>query len=455
MNIKLGKFSLNINLTPKAINNFFTTDIWTIRIHNLSPIKRAGLKTARIMLIAIKSYNNDRVSIRASALTYYSLLSIVPVLAMAFGIAKGFGLDKILQQQLETFFDGNETILAESLSFAQRMLQNAKGGVVAGIGFVLLIWAIMKLLMSIESSFNDVWSVKRPRSYVRKFTDFTTIMMIAPILLIISSSVTIFISGFLKGLTHDIRFLSYFSHYIVFLINLIPYTSMWLLLTLLYMILPNTKVTLRSAFISAMITGTSYQVLQWVYITFQIGVTKSNAIYGSFAALPLFLVFVQLSWIVILLGAKLCYAHQNIHKFEFGNESFEMSIHHRRVLALSVTNLLLRGFAEGAHPLTISQISDKLKSPLRFVTQIIDELVAANVIVPALLSDSRQPGYLPAQDPRNLNFQYVIEAIEHLGYNEVQIADLPEVDSIKRSLKEMENRAYSHPTNTLLRDVQA
>jgi len=455
MDLKLGKKAPDLKIAQQTIASFFTTEIWKIRIHELTPMKRVILKSARILLIAIKSFNNDRVQLRASALTYYSLLSIVPVLAMAFGISKGFGLDKVLEQQLQTFFDGNETILAESLTFAQKMLQNAKGGVVAGIGFVLLIWSVMKLLMSIEASFNDVWSVKQPRSYVRKFTDFTTIMVIAPILLIVSSSVTIFITGFLKSLTHDIRFLSYFSSYIIFLINLIPYSLIWILLTLLYVIIPNTKVKIRSAFISAIVTGTSFQVLQWVYIAFQIGVTRSNAIYGSFAALPLFLVFVQLSWIVILLGAKLCYAHQNIHKFEFGNELFEMSIHHRKVLALSITNLLLKRFASGEPPLTISQISDSLKTPLRFVTQVADELVAAKVIIPTLISDSRQPGYTPAQDPRNLDYKYVIESIERLGFDEVQIADLPEVLTICESLDAMAQSAYAHPTNTLLRDINA
>ena len=135
MSIKIGKLSPDLNISKKTIASFFTTEIWKIRVHELTPLKRMGLKAARILLIAVNSFNNDRVQLRASALTYYSLLSIVPVLAMAFGISKGFGLDKVLEQQLQTFFDGNETILAESLTFAQKMLQNAKGGVVAGIGF--------------------------------------------------------------------------------------------------------------------------------------------------------------------------------------------------------------------------------------------------------------------------------------------------------------------------------
>lgn len=455
MKLNLKKQTLKAQISSKEVAGFFASEIWKIKTHDLPPIKRTLLKAVRILMIAIKSFDNDRVQLRASALTYYSLLSIVPVLAMAFGISKGFGLDELLEQQLQTFFEGNQTILAQSLDFAQKMLQNTKGGIVAGVGFVLLVWSVMKLLISIEASFNDVWSVKRPRSYVRKFTDYTTIMVIAPILLIVSSSVTIFITGFLKNLAHDIRFLSYFSSYIIFLINLIPYSLIWILLTLLYMIIPNTKVKIQSAFISAVVTGSSFQLLQWIYITFQIGVTRSNAIYGSFAALPLFLVFVQLSWIVILLGAKLCYAHQNIQKFEFGNEQFEMSIHHRKVLALSITNLLLKGFAKAEPPLTVSQISDKLKTPLRFVTQATDELVAANVIVPALLGDARQPGFVPAQDPRNLTFRYIIEAIEKQGFDDIQIADLPEVASIIESLKSMEESAYSNPNNQLLGDVKA
>ena len=180
-------------MLPK-IRKFIQEDIWRIRAKGLPPLKAFGIRYLRILLAAVNAFQEHRCQLRASALTFYSLLSIVPVIAMAFGIAKGFAFEKILQEKILERFPGQEEILLEVFDFANSMLANTKGGLIAGVGVMLLFWAIIKMLGNIESSFNDIWSVKKERSLSRKITDYLSVMLVAPVLFVMSSSVTVFIT---------------------------------------------------------------------------------------------------------------------------------------------------------------------------------------------------------------------------------------------------------------------
>ena len=296
----------------RNILQFITTDIWRIRLKDIPRARSFFLKLLRIIILAVRGFDEDRCQLRASALTFYSLLSIVPVVAIIFGIAKGFGFQEGLEKELLDKFSEHQAVLVQVMEFAKSLLETTKGGLIAGIGLAVLFWTVIKVLGSIENSFNNVWGVKKSRPWSRKFTDYMSVLLIAPILFILSSSLMVFITSQVTFITEKFALLGYFSSLIFFLLKLLPYCIVWILFTFIYIFMPNTKVRFTSGLVGGIVAGTIYQLVQWGYIAFQVGVAKYNAIYGSFAALPLFLVWLQLSWLVVLFGAEICFSHQNV-----------------------------------------------------------------------------------------------------------------------------------------------
>ena len=294
-------------MVAKAIQ-FLKQDIWRIRASKLSKRTSIWLRSLRIFLLSIKEFSTDKCMLRASALTFYSLLSIVPIFAMAFGVAKGFGVQSLLEQRLLSSFQGQEEAINKVIVFSNTLLENTRGGLLAGIGIALLFWAVIKMLGNIEKSFNDIWGVRHERSMGRKFSDYLSLMLICPILIIMSGSLTVFITTQVTLITEKVALLGYLGPIIFTSLNILSYAVIWILLTFIYSFMPNMKIPLSSALAGGIIAGTLYKFVQFGYIHFQVGVSKYNAIYGSFAALPLFLVWLQM----FLTFLPLCICEQGL-----------------------------------------------------------------------------------------------------------------------------------------------
>ena len=277
-------------------------------------------------------------SLRASALTFYSLLSVVPIVAMAFGVAKGFGFQNTMENFIMNNFKGQEEVMNWVINLSNLYSKRYREGLLAGIGLVVLIWSVMQVLNNIESSFNAIWQIKKSRSFFRKVSDYLSIMLIGPLLIIVSSSVMVYISTRVQSVAQSIDMFQVISPVFQNLLRFVPYALIWLLFTLVYIILPNTRVIFKYALVAGIIAGTGFQVLQWGYIHFQIGVTKYSAIYGTFAALPLFLIWLQLSWLIVLLGAEISFAYQNVKEYAMEAESLHISPHNKRILSLLIVH---------------------------------------------------------------------------------------------------------------------
>lgn len=171
---------------------FLKSGIWKTHTGEHSRFNAFLIKYLKIFLLALRGFEEERCNLRASALTFYSLLSVVPVLALAFAIAKGFGFEKLLRQELIENLPKQEAILQQVLGFVESLLASTRGGLLAGIGIVALFWAVIKLLGNIEQSFNDIWKIKKARSYGRKFSDYLSLMLLGPVLFILASSATVF-----------------------------------------------------------------------------------------------------------------------------------------------------------------------------------------------------------------------------------------------------------------------
>ena len=441
-------------LTVKSkMINFIKTDIWRIRIKSLPRKKSFFIKQLRILLLATRGFGQDKCLLQASALTFYSILSIVPVVAMAFGIAKGFGFQKLLENLLFEKFSGQEEVMIQVVDFARSLLENTKGGIIAGIGIVFLFWTVIKLLSNIERSFNDIWEIKKPRTYGRKFGDYLSIILISPILVILSSSATVFITTQITLITEKVALLGMFSPVIFVMLKLIPYCLVWILFTFIYVLMPNTKVNFSSGFIAGVIAGTIFQVAQWAYINFQVGVAKYNAIYGSFAALPLFLIWMQLSWLIVLFGAEISFAYQYADTYEFEPDCRQISPAFKILLSLQIAHLVISTFSKGEMPLTASRISHVLEIPIRLVQKILDEFVESGIFSNTEIKENKELSYQPARDINVITIKSIIEALEQRGFDNIPVAQTAELKSLSEVLQTFSYELERSPANKLLKDI--
>ncbi|NOQ20852.1 MAG: YihY family inner membrane protein [Desulfobacterales bacterium] len=439
-------------LKAKTIN-FFKTDIWRIRKEDFPRMKYFFIKQLRILLLATRGFAQNQCPLRASALTFYSTLSIVPVVAMAFGIAKGFGYQEILENQLLEKFSGQEEVMIRVVDFAHSLLENTKGGMIVGIGIIVLLWTIIKLLGHIEGSFNDIWEVKKPRSYGRKFSDYLSIMLISPLLIIMSSSATLFITTKITLITEKVALIGILSPVIFFMLKLIPYCLVWILFIFTYILMPNTKVNFSAGFIGGIIAGTIFQVSQLAYILFQVGVAKYNAIYGSFAALPLFLIWMQLSWFIVLFGAEISFSYQYADTYEFEPDRGQISPAFKKLLSLKIAHLVISTFSKGEMPLTASKISRVLEIPIRLVQQLLDELVESGIFSIAEIKGNKELAYQPARDINIITINSIIEALEQKGVDNIPVAQTPELQSLSEVLSTFSAEIEKSPANLLLKDI--
>ena len=431
---------------------FFTTTIWNARRSERSAVQWLLIRLLRTMILSIQGFARHHGPLRASALTFFSLLSLVPVAAMAFGIAKGFGFERRLQQELLDKFSAQQEVVEQVIGFAQNMLNNTKGGMIAGIGVVVLFWAVIKVLGNIESSFNHIWGV-RSRSFIRKLSDYLTIMLVCPVLVIMSGSVTVFITSQVSAISGRFELLQMVGPAIYVGLKLLPYTLIWILFTLVYMIMPNTRVRFDGALLAGVIAGSAYQVVQAAYIHFQIIVAKYNAIYGSFAALPLFLLWLQFSWFIVLIGAEISHAYQNSNHVDETDGGREMSISRSRILALIVCRHVVRLFHQGLPAQTTTQIAQELALSPALVDNLSDLLVRAKILVRIDSESDSEQALQPARDIGSLTVNAVVAALEDVGGKGLSLTHIPDTKTLSETLTAFRSELDRSAVNRLVMEV--
>jgi len=443
----------NLETLISKLIDFLRVGIWRIQLDQLPRHKAIYIKLTRIILLTIKKFVTDKCALKASALTYYTMLSIVPTAALVFGIARGFGFERLLKKELLAKFPGQEEITQWVIQFADSLLINTHSGMMAGIGLIILFWSVAKVLMNIEHSFNEIWESKRSRSFARKLSDYLAIVILCPVLLIASSSVAVYISTQMEIISGKIPILEIVSEPILFSLKFLPYVLVWLLFMITYYIMPVAKVNLLSALIAGVIAGTGFHILQFTYIRFQVGVAQYNAIYGSFAALPLFMVWLHLSWNIVLIGSQLSYSVQKVDNYEFEPDRLKMSFYLKKLFALQIVGLITRKFAQGEKPLTAPQIGKTLDMPLRLVRQMINLLIESELIIPTRLEDDDPAAFQPACDISRFKLSYLIDAMEHKGSDSIASAQTKHLQNLIRSLHLFSDAIAQSPANQHLQDL--
>ena len=392
---------------------FFTENILHTPERELTGLWRNIRRLVSVIRITAKHFLDDELQLRASALTYNTLLAIVPILALLIAIAGGFGFENIIESQILESFPAQRDTLSTAFQFVDNYLKFSRSGVVIGIGVVFLLWSVISLLSNIELTMNKIWQAKE-RSLYHKVNDYTSLFIILPILMILSSGTSVLITTFLKDAEETLGFI---TPLIYKLLELSPYFFTIIFFTVAYMLIPNTKVKFKYALTAGIICGIAFQIFQFVYLNGQIWVSKYNAIYGSFAFLPLLLLWMQLSWLIFLFGVLLSFSMQTA---DYGNEDKlkKISSQYYDFILLIISCVIVQRFDKGLPPLTLQNISKSYNIPIRVTKLIINKLLDAGIIIETLNDDERVPSYQPAFDISKLTVGMLLNRVDEEGAGE-------------------------------------
>jgi membrane protein len=318
--------------------------------------------------------------------------------------------------------------------------------VLAGVGGVILFWSIIQVLNNIELSFNDIWQIKKHRSLMRKFSDYLAIMIISPFAIGLSGSFMVRIQSMAAEM-------ELFKPLIVFLIKSVPYVSIWLLFTIVYIVMPNTKVKFSYALIAGVFAGTIAIIFQSLYQDLQIGVWRFNTVYGSVAAIPLFLLWLQITWLIVLMGAEISFAYQNIENYEFEGDALNLSINNRRILTLLIAQHIIKNFEEGEKPESTEALSHQLGIPIRLVNDLVYGLVQAGILSELAADNPKERSYQPAIDINKLSVDYIYYKLDQIGSSEMHVTESAELEKISKIHEHIIHSIKESPSNILLKDL--
>ena len=431
---------------------FLTKDIWSFDLNRRGPLLRAVGNTVKVVVIAIRTFLDDKIMARAAALTYSTLFAIVPILALIFAVARGLGFENVLNTLIKEGIVNsdstlvvtepvmnadslaiayNDVISGDSISTAAQVtetttnetlktvmqfidgyMQYVSGGAFVGIGLLFLLWSVYSLADNIEGNLNQIWHIKQARGMGRKITDYFSLIILIPIGIVSLSGLTSFIKMRLTAMEGYLLL----GGFVQFLIVALPFLIAGLIFTGFYIFMPNTKVKFKYAVIPGFIAGCLFTVLQNLYFDGQLALSSYNQIYGGFAALPLFLFWLNISWSIILFGCELSYVSQNNDNFNYFKEPEKISRKHQDYYCLMVMSFICKRFNQHLPALNRKDLASELHIPIRYVISSLDTLVEAGLLETVLQSDEREPAYVPATDPSKITVVFVLSKINNTGY---------------------------------------
>ena len=371
---------------------FLRHDLWHVQRHNTTALAYYCCSLLKKLLLAVEFFTTRRVIDMAAALTYSTLLALVPILAVVFGVARGFGYNKYIEVWFRELLGSQPQAADAIINFVNSYLVHTKSGVLLGVGLVLMLYTVLMLTLNVEKTFNTIWQVKHRRSLYRAVTDYLAMLLLVPVVIVLVSGLSI--AG----------------------ARLLPYVLMAVVFMGMYMCVPNTKVRLQVVIVPGILAGVGMQALQLFYIHAQVLLSSYNAIYGSFAALPLFMLWVQLSWTICLFGVQLCYTNQNMDELSFRLQVADISPRYRLLLAIILMSRVCQRFADGKRPYTALDLRRLTNIPIRITQDLLYMLVRAG-----LLSENsadgkyQEPTYQPAMTLQKLTVGAMVERLDSMG----------------------------------------
>ena len=424
---------------PRLIDRahrFFEQGQWAVDLGGLSTFRALGVKATRVLSLAWHGMVSNDCLTRASALTYITVLSLVPLLAFAFSMAKGFGAyERLMETTITPFLEEMAPVAAGSPTGLQvdegaqqiravvegllDFVANTNFANLGLVGLIFLMFTSLRLMTTVETTFNAIWGLHQARPLMRKVTDFTALVVVTPILLLVATTVTLSLQS--NALTEFMTNSLNLGFVVRSLSRLIPVVMVWLGFTFLYMVMPNTRVPFVSALVGGVVGGTIWQIVQVLHVTFQIGVASYNAIYAGFAAFPLFLVWVYMNWVAMLLGGLVAWAHQTEPAYRAQKRAQATTLADREFLALRALAFIATEFAQNRGLASTDAVAAHCGVPPGVLQDVVRPLVEAGLI--AQTSNEESQGFLPARRLSEIRVDDVLRALRGRRHDGLEDGD--------------------------------
>lgn len=404
---------------------FLLHDLWHLDAHELTRRRLFLMRQLQVAAIVVRGFFSDGCMLRASALTYATLLSIVPLLALMFSLIKGFGGQNVLEPLLfKVFTHGSEEVIGAILSY----IENTNFRRLGTVGLAILVITVLTLLSNIEKSFNHIWGVKETRTMIRRFADYFSVVLLSPLLMVAALSLTTSLRS--QSLVQKLLETAFVGEALLLLFNILPYLAVWAAFTFMYLFMPNTRVQFAPALVGGIFGGTLWQLAQWTYVNFQVGVSRYNAIYGTMAALPILIVWLYVSWMIVLLGLELTYAMQNatIIREEYGEEAVNFASRER--VAMTILLLCAESFYSNSAAWNHARICSELRLSPRLVRSVLNDLVRLGLLAKVQEPDRDGHVYHPGRAPDGIEVHTVLQALREDGSTQPRNFRMPGRDIV-------------------------
>jgi membrane protein len=433
----------------KSIQDYFGEKIWLADIQTLNARRAFFIKMMRFLYVSHQEISRGNLMLRATNLVYTTLLSLVPLLAVSFSVLKSFGVHNQLEPFLEGFFSSLGSEGNDVVRIILDFVNNMKVGVLGAMGILLLIYTVISLIQKIEEAFNDIWRVRKTRTFVHRFSMYMSVILVGPVL--VFSALALTASLMSTSVVKELIAIQPFGMFFYLAGKMIPYIFICLAFTLLYILIPNTKVAFKSALVGGITAGVTWQTAEWLFTSFVVSTSKYPAIYAGFAVLIFFMIWLYISWIIILLGSKIAFYHQYPQIISIRKDVFMISSRLQEQLALVIMYLIGEHFCLNKQPWTLRSLVNRLGLPVETTQDMLMLLEKKGLIIE---SGEEPPAYLPSRDTETITIQEILNTVR---CSEEAVCDIyahamsiPRVDTI---LKKVDAQIASGLSNQTLKGL--
>ena len=404
-----------MNKRLQQLREFIQYDLWRqshMEIH--APKKRWLYRFLQTIILVARGFKDQVLVVRANSLSFALLFAFIPMMALIYAIARGFGFEEIVTSTISSSFLAEANVATVLLEWIERYLETARDGLFLGIGLIVLIWAVYAFFNMLENSFNSIWNVKQSRSFARRMTNYVMTLLLVPVLVVVTSGISIFLNStevlasVLDGIV-PIR---------KFMLRFLPFVATTGVFTWIFIAIPNTKVKFSSAIIPGILMGLLYQVVQALSMYLVVLFTRMSFVYGAFSAIPLVLIWLNVTCWLLLIGAELAFAIQNNDMFAYEKDLKAMSRRYKDYVMLYLLSVIIRRFEAGEAPQTAQDMAADNQLPIRLVQQLLSRLEETAIVRRVYIEDEEEHAFLPALDTKSITVEMVIGRISAQGTEE-------------------------------------
>jgi len=388
-----------------SLNRRIQQWLWPSRLPE-SPVERVALKTARFVYAIVRDMASGDLRLRAMSLVYTTMLAVVPLLAFSFSVLKGLGFHRQLEPLVQNFLaplgPRSEELTADIIGF----VDNVQGSTLAGASLLLLLFTALSMAQKVEDAFNFVWRVDRPRSLGRRFSEYLSVMLIGPVLMSVAMGMTATVAS--TTLVGRMREIEPLGTLIIYWGQITPYVLVIVTFSFLYAFVPNTTVRLRTALLGGLLSGAAWATTGSLFADIVVSATRTEAIYSGFAIVIVTMLWLYISWLILLIGAQFTFYHQNPDYLNLGWRKPSASNELRERLALSVMLLVGRDFDEPTHGWRAPSVAARIGTPRHLLEPVVGALREAG-----LLEETAESKLIPARDIRRITLAEILSVVRH------------------------------------------